>query len=155
MNKLWRWAGVVSFWLSWPALWVYLRRGKRTRLLLICGEECLVLNSWLGSGVWGFPGGGVHDKEESEDGLIREVEEETGIKLTKSQIRHAYQAKSNYRSLKFIYDCYICEMTEKPAVHIQRGEITDYAWIPIKSPDRPLAKDAEEALSWWRMHGKL
>ena len=79
--------GILAFWISWPALWIYLRRGERTRLLLVCNGEFLVLKSWLRAGRrWNLPGGGLHDGEQPDAGLMREVREETGITLSKQQI---------------------------------------------------------------------
>lgn len=150
MKKIWTIIGRLAFWISWPALWIYLRRGKRTRLLLVCGNEFLVLSSWLSTGDWGLPGGGVHKNEESIDGVIREVYEETSIKLNKQQIKHLYEGKSGRKGLCFGFDCYVAKLPKKPAVNVQRGEILGYAWQSLDAPNLPLAEDAADILAHWR-----
>jgi len=146
--------GILAFWISWPALWVYLQRGERTRLLLVCNGEFLVLRSWLRSGRrWNLPGGGLHNHEKPAEGLIREVMEETGITLTKQQITHMYKGEYKESGLRFAYDCYVCELPRKPLVTPQKGEITDYAWQPVNAPALTLSHDVQTALSWWLSKG--
>lgn len=147
--------GKVAFWVSCPAIWLYLRLGKRTRILLIHGDEFLVLRSWLGSGQWGLPGGGLHRGEQSLDGLIREVREETGISLSRRQITLAYQVNPGKSGLKFSYDCYVCQLPEKPAITLQGNEISVFAWQPVDDPELWLTKDTQDALSWWQNKGKF
>ena len=54
---------MLVFWLSWPVLWLYLRRGSRTCLLLVVDGEFLALRGWFGNGDFSMPGGGVHRGE--------------------------------------------------------------------------------------------
>ena len=143
-------AGNIIFWLAWPALWIYLRIGKRTRLLLICGDEFLVLKGWLGPGDWILPGGGLHRHEDPESGLLRELREETGIRLQKGTVKFAYTATQSSHGLKFTYNCFTAVLPSKPKVKIQAAEIADYAWQPVVNPMLPLSSDTQKALAWWR-----
>lgn len=148
MKKL---VGIAFFWCLWPVFWLYLRYGgTRTRLLLVCGGEFLLVRSWLGSGRWSLPGGGLHKNEKSTEGVRREVKEETGIELAHTQVSYAYQAIHSESGFKFVYDCYVCELPRKPSVTVQRWEIADYSWQPLDNPDLPLGDDAKKALAWWQ-----
>ena len=146
--------GILAFWISWPALWIYLHRGERTRLLLVCNGEFLVLKSWLRAGRrWNLPGGGLHDGEQPDAGLMREVREETGITLSKQQITQMYKSEYKESGLRFTYNCFVCELPQKPKVIPQKGEITDYAWQPVDAVTLPLSNDAQTAIDWWLNKG--
>ncbi len=149
MNKPWSILGKIGFWLTWPASWIYLRIGTRTRLLMICDKEFLVLRVWLGNGEWMLPGGGVHRNEEPLVGVLREVEEETGVKLQPQEIRLAYRDTADQHGLKFVYDCFVVELSQKPIINMQRGEISAYSWETIKNPKVVLTSDTARAIAWY------
>ncbi len=149
MNRLWLKLGVLVFWLSWPALWVYLYRTKRTRLLIVSGGEFLVLRGWLGAGNWNLPGGGLHKGEELLTGLLREVQEETGLAFAKEQIKPLLKGLYHEYGFRFTYDCYVLELPQKPEIKKQRWEIADHAWQPVINPRLKLAQDARAALEKW------
>lgn len=149
MNKLSSMLGKAVFWLAWPGLWLILRWSHRTRLLLICGNEFLVLKGRLSMGKWGLPGGGLHRDETAVNGLIREVREETGIKVSASQILHAFDGVSNEHGLRFYYHAFVMQLAVKPVVKLQVLEITAAAWQPLKNPALPLSEDAETVRQWW------
>lgn len=129
--KLWRLTGRIVFWLSWPLLLIYLRIGKRTRVLIISGDSIVVLKGWLGQGKWDLPGGGLHHNEKSLDGAIREVYEETGLKLKTDQFKYLGNDCIKPHGLKFNYDKFIVNLSEQFALKPRRFEITDIAWMPI------------------------
>lgn len=153
MKKLWQKAGVAAFWLAWPALWVYLRMGKRTRVLIICGNEFLVLKGWLGSGDWMLPGGGLHRGENSLQGLIREVAEETGIELYEKDVEFLYGGRHHNKGLQFSYDCYAARLAEKPVIKLQKHEIVEYGWLPVADTASRLSDDARAILSYFQNQG--
>lgn len=142
--------GVVLFWLVWPLLWVYFRlNSRRTRLLLVCGEEFLALKGWLGENEWSMPGGGLHKGEVPLVGLIREVREETGITLKPSQLKPAFSAIHRDRGLSFGYECYVCQIDQKPTVNRRKTEISEYAWLPLDT-NQKLTKELLKALEFYK-----
>lgn len=153
MKRLVLWCGSILFWLSWPALWLYLRRGTRTRLLLVVDTEFLALRGWLGGFQYGMPGGGVHKREAPSAALLREVREETGVELDESQLRHAFKADYRRYGLHFTYDCYAVVLADKPTIRPQRKEIAEYAWLPLDTPAQGLGPELTEALAWWNSQG--
>lgn len=149
MKKAWLWLGIVVFWCSWPALWLYMFGSKRTRLLIVCGDEYLVVRGRIGSGSWGLPGGGLHKSEDSVTGLLREVHEETGIELMPNQLKFMYKSEYNDYGFKFTYDCYSVVIAKKPNVQTQKLEILDYAWLKLNSPISKLTGDGRDAIASW------
>jgi len=128
--KLWTRLGRIAYWSVWPGSWLYLRGSRRARLLLICGDEVLLVNNWLGAGKWNLPGGGLHKGEDPKLGLLREVFEETGIRLGPAGLR--LLAEEPYRIHGFRYNCsyYTAYVRSKPPTVRRWPEITDITWIP-------------------------
>ena len=129
MTYLWQRLGVLTFWLTWPGLWLYLRWTTRTRLLLRVGDEILVTRTWLSDGRWSLPGGGLHRSEEPPAGVIREVREETGIVLEPEDIQPLTIAMFRYHGLRFRCHYFVAELAAKPVVKLQKFEITGSQWV--------------------------
>lgn len=142
-NKLWRMTGQVAFWVSWPLLYLYLRRGRRTRVLIVSGDHIVVLHNWLGGGKWSLPGGGLHRREKSVDGAVREVREETGLILTSADLQFLGSAKSKKHGLTIEYDQFVANIPRCLALKPQRLEVLDVAWMPIAG----LSKDNAEEVT--------
>jgi 8-oxo-dGTP pyrophosphatase MutT (NUDIX family) len=132
MKKPWHLLGRIVYWISWPALFIYLRFTKRTRVLIVCNEEVLLTKSWMGSGAWHLPGGGLHSGEEPIKGAIREINEELGLNLTAEQLKLLLEKRhTNERHLSFVYYGYVVTLTEKPQLKKPSGEISELAWFKI------------------------
>jgi 8-oxo-dGTP diphosphatase len=150
--KLWALVGRIAFWVGWPALWFYLRLGgERTRVLVVCGDRLLVTRSWLGSGKWGLPGGGVHAKESPLHGALRELREETGLELTAEQLQFHSKGSHTRRGLRLRYQLFTATLNEAPSVQPQRGEILAARWLHHAEPQPGNAEpDVLMAVrSWW------
>ena len=139
----------MVFWLGWPVFWLYLHGSRRTRLLVVCDDEFLVLRGWIGTGKWVLPGGGLHKGEDPVAGLIREVKEETGIEFTKNQPEFLFTGTYNKQGLSFKYDCYALQLAQKPQIQMQRLEIIDYSWQPLNRHSAKLSQDTREAVGKW------
>lgn len=148
-KKLFSFIGLAVFWLTWPALWLMLRWSRRTRLLLICGDEFLVLRGWLGNGEWGLPGGGLHRGEDKVKGLIREVAEETGLTLKPHQVKFAFNGLYKGQGFRFNFYSFIAELQSKPTLVPQPREIAEIAWQNLNDPKIRLNSDARQTLEWW------
>lgn len=123
--------GRLSFWLTWPGLWVYLKIGKRSRVLVVAEDQVLVVKSWLGTGKWSVPGGGIHYKEESKTGALRELAEETGLKLTPNQLKYLGSNKQTIYGLSFNCECFAASLAKPLPISLTDPEILDIQWLPI------------------------
>lgn len=133
MRKLWVMIGRVTFWLVWPLLWLYLKRGKRTRVLLHHKNEILLVRGWLSSGKWSLPGGGLHSGEDPKQGALRELKEETGITKTNADLHLLGSGSSNQYGLAFSYYAFVIACGVKPKLKLQKHEIIDAWWFPVHS----------------------
>jgi len=130
MKKLWLFLGRLAFWLSWPALLVYLYTSHRARILIICGGEVLVCKGWLGSGRWELPGGGLHQGETVIQAAIRELREETGVEISPQQLKLIKSGRSiAEHGLTFRYTALALELDDKPEVLRQQFELVDIKWF--------------------------
>jgi 8-oxo-dGTP pyrophosphatase MutT (NUDIX family) len=131
MKKVWQLIGVIGFWVGWPALYLYLRHSKRTRVFIRHNDELLVLKGWLGNGGWIFPGGGLHHGEDPVSGAVRETYEETGIRLDPQALTFIFERPiTTPQKLRFNCIAYGIDLAEKPVLKQGGLEITAAAWRP-------------------------
>lgn len=129
LQQLWARFGILLFWLTWPISWLHLRGSKRTRLLVVCGNYLIVTKRWLGDGRWSLPGGGLHREEDSRDGALRELYEETRLHINSSRLRRHSDRIFKSNGLSFNYVFFIAKVGKKyPLVH-QSIELTESVWI--------------------------
>lgn len=142
--------GPVVFWLSYPIVWIYLRIGSRSRVLIIVDGSVLLVKGWLGLGQWSLPGGGLHKGEEPALGAAREVKEELGITIPNRQLHKMYEAVAQHYGLKFRYTCFSVTLTERPQLRRQPIEIAETAWLELASitPDM-VTTDTYQAVQAW------
>lgn len=132
ITKIWNICGRIAFWLSWPLLAMYLNDSSRTRILVTCGEEVLLVRSWLGNGQWGLPGGGMHRSEQPEQGAIRELHEETGIHAQTQDLKFLFAKDSTYdKGPNFKVYAYHLVLPTKPKLTKQKFEISHLMWMNI------------------------
>ncbi len=136
--------GRMLFWATWPLLYIYLRIGRRTRVLIRHNDELLVVKGWLGSDNWIFPGGGLHRGEDPAEGAVREVFEETGLKLDPKRLTFIFEREIiSPQKMRFTCLVYGIDINSKPELKAPRHEITAISWQPISEL---LAQPAAELL---------
>ena len=147
-NKIVRFFGVVTFWVSWPYLYLYLKRSERSRVLVTAGGKVLLVQAWHGSGAWALPGGGIHSSEDSAVAATRELKEETGIALGIDQLRPL--AREPYRAHGLSFDChyFLAELDQTIEAVPKPPEIIAAAWVSeTELANYKLAADTRAALS--------
>lgn len=75
-------------------------------------------------GKWTFPKGGIECGESTEAAAVRELFEETGIRLTKAQMKIFYKT---YKQTYFIYRA--CDITYDEELISDKREITGIGWF--------------------------
>lgn len=79
MRRLGQFVGRAIFYALWPLFYLYLRGTTRTRALVICRGEVLLVKNWLSDNRYGLPGGGMHAGEQLLAAMERELAEEVGL----------------------------------------------------------------------------
>jgi len=128
---LWRWLGRAAYWLAWPALFVYLRIGARTRVLVVAEDQILLVQSWMGDAKWALPGGGLHRGERPQDGAVREVAEETGVLLDAKQIQLLNSGWYSSQGLASYCHFFAARVDRPMQPRHQRGEILAARWFSL------------------------
>lgn len=132
MKRLIERLGVIAWWVTLPALIVYLWGKPRTRVLVRAGGKVLVVRGWLGTGKWMLSGGGLHAHEDPTDGAVREVREETGLALKPQDLSPLKQEEYRFRGIKFPCHYFAVDLPGKPEqhpLHPQPMEISRAEWI--------------------------
>jgi len=151
--SLWRKAGSLAYALGWPLLWVYLRIGARTRVLVVADGQVLLVQNWLGDDKWGLPGGGLRRHENLTKGAAREVTEETGIPLLPDQCKLLASEWRVRDSLKFYCHFLVATLPAPIVPQKQRGEIVGAGWFALdKLHDLPRKAEIDRALELWAAH---
>ena len=155
MKRIGLWIGYVLFWLAWPAYQVYYRRSSRTRVLLTCGSDMLVLQGWINDGTFILPGGGMHTGEDPVTGAVRETLEETGLRILPEALVYLGEATYRRAGLQFTYHMFTASADAALALKRQRHEVADIRWVPIAAPGVRLSQDTQQTLQAARDHHLL
>jgi 8-oxo-dGTP pyrophosphatase MutT (NUDIX family) len=89
-------------------------------------------------GTWGIPAGKIEKDEDGVSAVLREVREETGIKLEKKAVKYFKTLFVRYPSYDFKYYMYSSESETLPAVEIDPRSHTEFSWL---SPQDALKLD--------------
>ena len=129
MKRVWLLAGRILFWLTWPAVWLYLGRSQRVRVVILCGDELLLNQNWLCNGKWSLPGGGRKGQETALQTARRELHEELGLDIPASSLKSlgGHQLRNSWPS--FRYELLITKVGTKPLLQLGFPAITAAQWL--------------------------
>lgn len=104
------------------------------------------------AGLWEFPGGKVRPGESPEAALVRELEEELGIRTHESCLApftFASHAYPDFHLLMPLYVCRVFEGTPRPreGQELRWVRAAELAQLPMPPADRPLVAMLRELLS--------
>lgn len=106
--------------------------------------EILLVKSSKWSNKWTMPGGHIEPGEGIEDALLREAEEEVGLKMKSKGIvafGELINSKDFHRPAHFIYFDILCK-TDSISIKLDNKELFEYAWV---KPKKALAMDLAES----------
>ena len=151
MFKAWTLLGRVLYFLTQFGIRIVVRGSKRTRVLIVCDDQFLALEHWLGDGSWTLPGGGLHKGEDALAGAQREVIEEIGLTLKPTELTHHGTYEANHNGFKFSYDLFIVNLADLPKLQLQTIEILEARWFGISDlPALKATAELQRAVAIWQ-----
>lgn len=121
--------GRTLHWLMTPGLMLVLPFTKRTRVLLRCGDQVVVVRAWLSDGRWQLPGGGLHRGETPAAGALRELREETDIILPLEKLGDPRLCQFREGVKRFKYYLFTVEIGQAIPPRRRLPEIIDCEWV--------------------------
>lgn len=97
------------------------------------------------AGYFALPGGFVHYGEETEEAVIREVKEETGLRVEPIKVFNVYSNPQRDPRGHIISICYLAQFI-KGRPQPQVGEIADVSWYDLLNLPTPLAFDHQQII---------
>lgn len=147
MTSLWRAAGIIAFWLSWPALYVRLRRTVRVRIVVAHESNVLLVRNWYNSGQWQLPGGGIRQGESPLETARRELAEEVDITLDAQAFTLlGSQFVVRERGLPFRVQPVMTHVDSDQFV-VKKSEIVDGKWHPMHRAAKGLSDSTQTTLA--------
>jgi 8-oxo-dGTP pyrophosphatase MutT (NUDIX family) len=150
-TDLWQKVGITVFWVTWPLSYISLRGSMRTRLLVVSGNDIIVTKRWMGEGKWSLPGGGLHKQEDSLDGVLRELYEETKLHVNSALLRRNSDRIYRYHGFRFNYVLFTCTVKHKSRLIHAVVELADARWINHQelTTKNALPDVLDAVQSWW------
>lgn len=111
--------------------------------------EILLVKSSKWSNKWTMPGGHIEPGEGIEEALLREAEEEVGLKMKSKGIvtfGELIDSKDFHRPAHFIYFDILCKI-DSINIKLDDKELFEYAWVkPKKALSMDLAESYEKTI---------
>lgn len=96
---------------------------------------------------WGVPAGKIDQNESPEEGAIRELEEETGIKVSKQMLETNQVLYERYPKLDFVMHIFKIKMSEVGTITLRPIEHKQFNWVtPQEALSLDLMEDVDKLL---------
>jgi 8-oxo-dGTP pyrophosphatase MutT (NUDIX family) len=104
----------------------------------------------LSDGKWSLPGGGLYRSETAPEGVVRELYEETGLKLTAMEIAYKETRTFSQHGLRCEYSMFIAHATSLYPLKREHFEIVEATWVKIRElSSANAAPDVLHAIQTW------
>lgn len=117
--------------LAYPLTFLVMNNSHRTRVIVYCQGEVLVLRTRLNLGDWMLPGGGIKRNETAKTAAARELREETGIFVEQSALRKVGEKEVVNRKIKLRLTFFALKLDTKPALNLHKTEISAAKWARL------------------------
>ena len=124
--------GKIAFWLGYPLIRLVVNGSQRSRVVVRHEDTVLVMRPVVGTGGWDLPGGGLHKNELPKQGALRELYEETGIRVRDESLLYCQKRTMKTAGIAFEAHVFAVELAEKPELSLQRHEVAEVRWVTLE-----------------------
>jgi len=99
---------------------------------------------------WAMLAGKVKNGEDLLDALVREMDEEIGLKVEANMLTYFERYYVRYPDYDYAYHIYHLPVKQKPELNLNKEEHKDYCWIkPVDALNLNLIQDEDSCLKWF------
>ena len=138
MQKTYNSLGRLAYMLSISAIGLFMRvrRSRRVRVIVFNKKgQLLLVRNWFGPQKWSLPGGGCKYLEADQRAVVRELYEETSLKINPKKLKFVHEYK--HPPLHYQAAAYIVRLPNNPSASPanwrSRLEIIDCDWFNLDS----------------------
>lgn len=99
-----------------------------------------------GEGTWTMPGGKLHFGEDLKEAAMREVLEETGLKVKKEDLKIISVTNDIVYDAHFVTIGFLCQNFEGQPKNIEPDEITEWQWFDLDQLPSPIFFSSEKII---------
>ena len=81
---------------------------------------------------WGLPGGKIDQGENKQLAMVREIKEETGVKVSPENLEYLVKLYVKYPQDYFIYHIFRIKLNKLPKLKLSINEHKGYKWVTPK-----------------------
>jgi len=139
--------GRIMYWLAWPVILLLVHNTRRSKILMICDDEVLLVKNVISRNEdWTLPGGGAKGSEPDKVCASRELKEELGITVDPVDLRELGEYKS--KGTGYAYTSAMFSLPCDKGRKIKKGhEIREVKWFPIEDLPGNRKPLVDEAIS--------
>jgi len=96
---------------------------------------------------WGVPAGKLEGEEDRLQAMVRELKEETGLSINKTDLELLDKVFVSYPDYDFVYHIFRLRLDHQPEITINQQEHQDFRWVqPRQALELNLIKDLDSCL---------
>lgn len=116
------------------------------KILIESENKYLLVKNTYGGHYWTLPGGGIARKESKEEAIIRELAEETSLRVNLDDLRYLGAYKSNLEFKKDTVFCFYSNIEKEKNIIVDQKEIQVAKWFDKNNLPKDISRATKESI---------